>query len=387
MKLLSFISGRVRFRSKAADSSLAVSFFVVCLALSIAGGFRHEIWDRLSDVSGDISITEPGFRGASTSFELDSALFDSIASLEQVSSLRPVVYSGVMMRKGDEMHGVVFKGVEDGESATSDKINIPRRLSELLCLTEGDKLACYFINEQCSVRNMEVGGIYDGIVTDDDKLVVFCNIDFLRRACAMGEDELSAIEVLLREDMRNASDVEIAEDAINDLLSDYNENIENDSLMATSLRSEYPQLFDWLGVIDMNMLVILALMLIVAAVNMISALLIMLFENISFIGLLKSMGMRSRQISGIFLISSAREIVKGMIWGNAAAVLLCLAQKQFNLVKLSPENYFVSSLPVRIDLLQLLSFDILSFFVILVCLVVPCRFISKVDPAVTVRTK
>ena len=128
-------------------------------------------------------------------------------------------------------------------------------------------------------------------------------------------------------------------------------------------------------------------MTVVAGFNMISGLLIMLFESISKIGLLKSLGMTDRAISKIFLSSSAVLVLKGMAAGNLLAILFCMIQDMTHLLKLNPENYFVSYVPVHLDFGTILCADVISFAAIMLLLLIPCTFISKVDPAETVRVR
>ena len=128
-------------------------------------------------------------------------------------------------------------------------------------------------------------------------------------------------------------------------------------------------------------------MTIVAGFNMISGLLIMLFENISTIGLLKSLGMTDRSISKVFLSSSAVLVLKGMTIGNVLAFIFCIVQNSTHLFGLNPENYFVSFVPVNINWGLVLTSDLVSFVVIMVSLLIPCVFISRVDPADTVRVR
>jgi lipoprotein-releasing system permease protein len=128
-------------------------------------------------------------------------------------------------------------------------------------------------------------------------------------------------------------------------------------------------------------------MTIVAGFNMISGLLIMLFENISTIGLLKSLGMTDMSISKVFLSSSAVLVLKGMAVGNAIAILFCMIQGTTHLLKLNPENYFVSYVPVHLDMGAVLIADVAAFVVIMLLLLIPSLFISRVDPAQTVRVR
>ena len=156
-------------------------------------------------------------------------------------------------------------------------------------------------------------------------------------------------------------------------------------IRATSTPSRYPQLFDWLNLLDFNVLFVLVLMMIVAGVNMISGLLITLFENISTIGVFKAMGMKNKEISKIFLASSSVAVLKGMLVGNAIACLLCVIQDKFHFLKLDPKNYFVSFVPVNLDFMSVFTVDFISFVVIMLLLMIPCAFISTIDPADTVR--
>ena len=132
---------------------------------------------------------------------------------------------------------------------------------------------------------------------------------------------------------------------------------------------------------------ILVLMTIVAGFNMISGLLILLFRNISTIGTLKSMGMTDRAISEVFLRVAANLVFKGMLIGNAIALLFCLVQGTTRLIRLNPDNYFVSFVPVHVNPLLIVGADVVSFAVILLLLLIPCLFISRVDPATTVRAQ
>ena len=186
---------------------------------------------------------------------------------------------------------------------------------------------------------------------------------------------------------------EIYEESIKEITMDvgtivnaYSEDSEY-PVIATSALSIYPQIFDWLNLIDFNVFFILLLMTIVAGFNMISGLLIMLFENISTIGLLKALGMTDKAIAKVFLSSSAVLVGKGMLVGNALALIFCIIQGATGLVPLNPENYFVSAVPVHLDMGWILAADIMSFVVIMLLLLIPCLFISKVDPADTVRVR
>ena len=158
-------------------------------------------------------------------------------------------------------------------------------------------------------------------------------------------------------------------------------------LVATAAVDRYSTLFDWLNLIDFNVGAILILMTIVAGFNMISGLLILLFRNISTIGTLKALGMTDKGIAGVFLRVSSRIVLIGMAAGNALALLFCLIQGSTHLIRLNPENYFVSFVPVKVDLLSVLAADAAASAAIMLLLLIPSMFISKVDPSETVKSE
>lgn len=157
--------------------------------------------------------------------------------------------------------------------------------------------------------------------------------------------------------------------------------------VAMSAVHKYPQIFAWLDLIDRNVLVILILMTIVAGFNMISGLLILLFRNISTIGTLKALGMTDKSIAEVFLRVSSNLVLKGMLIGNALALSFCFLQGTTHFITLNPENYFVSFVPVRVNPFLILEADLAAYLVIMLLLLIPSLFVSRVDPAKTVRAK
>ena len=382
-----FIAGRLRFKGNIAMICIAVSFLVMIIAVSVSSGFRHAIRSGLSDISGDIRITPPTLSvlDESLPIEADAAYRPYIEEVEGVSEIRPVVYKAGIVKSGDNIQGVLFKGMENDDTV-SLAVSVPKRLAEIAGLQTGDRMLTYFVGESVKARQFTVTSVYDALVEADDKLVVYADISDLQRVNGWNASEVSCLEILLEDDKRNESDIESANDRIGTLINAYSSDDE-ESVIASSSVSSYPQLFDWLSLIDFNVLLILILMTIVAGFNMISGLLIMLFENISTIGLLKSLGMTDRAISKVFLSSSAILVAKGMLAGNALAILFCIIQDTTKVLRLNPENYFVSFVPVKMDFGMILTTDVLAFVLIMLLLLIPCLFISKVDPADTVRVR
>lgn len=390
-----FIAGRLRFKGRIAMVSIAVSFLVIIIAVAVSSGFRSEIRAGLSGMSGDIQLTPPSMNvlDGSSPVDADASYMPYVSEVEGVKSIVPVVYRAGIVKNDADIHGILLKGIPEDADFMSDvhsydtvalPVSIPSRLAEISGLGVGDRMLTYFVGEDVKARQFNVVSVYDAMVETDDRLVVYADISDMQRVNGWDEGQVSCVEIMMY-DAEEAA-VEEAASEIGVLVNSCSSD-DDAPVIALSSVSRYPQLFDWLDLIDFNVLFILILMTIVAGFNMISGLLIMLFENISTIGLLKSLGMTDRAISKIFLSCSAVLVLKGMAVGNALALLFCIIQNTTHVLRLDPENYFVSYVPVNPDPGMIVTADILAFAAIMLLLLIPCLFISKVDPAETVRVR
>ena len=379
-----FISRRIRFEGKIAVISIAISFLVMILAVAISGGFRKELRKGITAISGDIQLTPPdlNYVGETDPISLQASWMETTAVLPGIEAVIPAVYRAGIVRSGDNIHGVLFKGVPDGPDSLG--VRVPSRLARMLNLSEGDRLLAYFVGERVKVRNFHVTEVYPSILSGDENLVVFAGLSDMQRLNGWSSDEVSAVEYSLT-DKSNAA----LEDMTNRVgtLVLLSTPQEEEAPLASSAQNKYPSIFSWLDLIDLNVVMILVLMTIVAGFNMISGLLILLFRNISTIGTLKSMGMTDRAISEVFVRVAANLVIKGMLIGNAIALLLCLVQGTTHFIRLNPDNYFVSFVPVHINPWLIIGADLASFLVILLFLLLPSLSISRVDPAKTVRAQ
>lgn len=375
-------------------TSIAISFLVMIIAVAVSSGFRNEIRGGISSVSGDIQLQPLNMNllDSASPVEKDASYIPHIRQMEGVSEVIPVIYRAGIVKNGTDIHGILVKGLPDGflPFENSDSVQlavaIPSRLAEQAGIGEGDRMLTYFVGDKVRARQFNVVSVYDAMVETEAGLIVYAPLADLQRLNGWNEGQVSAIEIMLDEDSRE-------EDRISELTEEagylaYAYTAEDETtVVASSSVSRYPQIFDWLNLLDFNVLFILLLMTVVAGFNMISGLLIMLFENISTIGLLKTLGMTDRSIAKVFLSSSAVLMIKGMAIGNALAIIFCVVQSSTHILKLNPENYFVSFVPVHLDLGLILTADMVSFAVIMLLLLIPCLFISKVDPADTVRVR
>jgi len=385
VKASSFIAGRLRFEGRLAMVSIALSFLVMILAVTISTGFRREIRAAASSVSGDIQLSSRSADYASEDDPVPSkpSYLGDVLAVNGVNDCEPVVYRAGIIKSGETIHGVMFKGTE--ADTTSMSVRVPSRLADILGLAVGDKMTTYFVGERVKLRRFTVAEIYDAVLDSDAALTVFAPISDMRRLNGWSEDEASVLEISLDHKYRSAAAMTDKRSEIGAMVTNYAQGSEEE-LVCSSVIERYPQLFGWLDLLDFNVLILLILMTLVAGFNMISGLLILLFRHISTIGILKAMGMDSKGISSVFLKMSSNLVLKGMAIGNALALLFCAVQGATHLIRLNPENYFISFVPVSVNLPFIVLADLVAYCIIMLLLLIPCRFISTVDPAKTIKT-
>ena len=392
-----FIASRLRFKEKVVLSCITVSFLIVIIAVAVSSGFRTEIRNGVSRVTGDVQLALPrlNYLEESSPVNASPTYIDKVLDVDGVESVQPVVYRAGIVKDDSDIFGVMVKGVTDASAEAAGivlpdsvklGVSIPSAFAELSGLSVGDRMLAYFIGDRVKVRQFNVAAIYESLVETDGRYLVYADIDDMRRLNGWDDGQASMLEVMLKDGYRDEQTIEAVSDQIGFVMKAYATE-DDDVLVSMSSVSRFPQLFDWLGLIDFNVFFILLLMTIVAGFNMISGLLIMLFENISTIGLLKSLGMTDRSIAEVFLASSAVLVLKGMVLGNALAFLFCFIQDKTHILRLDPENYFVSFVPVHIDFGTVFLADAAVFAAIMLLLLIPSLFISRVDPAETVRVR
>lgn len=390
-----FIAGRLRFKSRIAMISIAISYLVIIIAVSVSSGFRKEIRSSLSQISGDVQLVPLAMNvlDGNSPIQKDAPYMPYVQKVDGLDAMFPVVYRAGIVKNGEDIQGILIKGIPadagmmpeiHSSDSVSLPVSIPSRLAEITGLAAGDRMLTYFVGDDVKARQFNIVSVHDAMVEADDRLLVYADISDIQRINGWDEDQVSSVEILLKDN--DESSIMTSTEEIGAVVNAYSSD--NDvPVIASSSLSRYPQIFDWLTLIDFNVVFILILMTIVAGFNMISGLLIMLFENISTIGLLKSLGMTDRSISKVFITCSSVHVLKGMVIGNVLALFFCLIQNTTHVLKLNPENYFVSYVPVNPDLGLIITADVISFVGIMLLLLIPCLFISKVDPAETVKVK
>ena len=380
--------------------SVALSIMVIIISICVVLGFRREIRSKTSAFMGSLALVAPGQTPMNDRYPFtDSISFlGKLDSLPGVDYCQRVAYCSGMLKTADNIFGAHFKGVDSlynfsffrenltgGEVPSfngriSSSILLAERLARQMGYGVGDEVTAYFIGDEVKVRKFKIAGLFDAQLENLDNSMVICDIRQVQRLNGWDSNEVSSIEIMLK----NSADIEQKRNQVGDII--YDDSSEDDpALFVTSVKQLFPNLFDWLNLLDFNVVAILLLMIVVAGFNMISALLIILFRNISSIGLLKAMGMTSSGVGKVFRYIALNIVGKGLLIGTAAALVLCAVQKYFKVISLDPENYFVKYVPIEFDFGYILLANVLALALIMLILSLTSRFIANVSPDKTMR--
>lgn len=400
--------------------AVALSVAVMILANALITGFKKEISSKIFGFWGHIHITDSDFsRSLLEAYPIrkDQPFYpslDTVRSVQyldrrnvggyelermvssrggirhiQVTALKP----GIIKSK-EEMEGIVLKGVgqdfdwsfmerylQEGErlslpdSSISSDILISRQTANRLKVGVGDRFEVHFVEKQEQLtRRFTVKGIYKTGLEEYDRLFALADIRQVQRLLGWSENEVGGFEVFI--------------DDIDDLtaITDYIYfQILPNNLYAETIREKFSEIFDWLDLQDINEGVILTLMVLVAIINMMTALLILILERTNMIGTLKALGASNWGIRKIFLYYAGYIIVMGLFWGNLIAITLGLLQERFGFIRLSEENYYLSVAPVELNLWSILLVNAGTLLVILIFLILPSYLVTRISPVKAIR--
>jgi len=384
-----------------ATIGMALGLVIMIVSLCVVMGFKREVRSKVIGFGAHIQISN--FR-SSQSYETlpvttDDSLLSALAHISGVSHVQRYATKPGMIKTEDHFQGMVLKGVGqeydmtflrnhlvEGEipaftdSVASNRILVSRSLADKLHIRLGDALYTYYIQENIRARKLKVAGIYETNFSDYDNLFVIGDIYTVNRLNKWEKDQASGMEIQITDydELENMA-YKVAD--CTDSIVDRHGN----TYYTQTIEELNPQLFAWLGVLDLNVWVILILMLGVAGFSMISGLLIIILERTNMIGILKALGSTNRSIRKIFLYFSAFIISKGMLWGNIVGLVLCYIQCQWRVVRLDPTNYYIDSVPIYFNVWIWLILNISTLVVAMLILIGPSYLISCIHPAKSIR--
>lgn len=403
-----FIAKRVSVKARRTFSRLIVIIGITGIALGLAvmisafgilNGFKNTIRNKIVGFTGHIQVSRFDLN---TSYENTPVqVMDSLGNLK----LHPEDFPGVeraqvyatkpgIISAGDEIEGVVLKGVGPGYDwnylksrlvsgeipsyagdSLSEDILLSKTIAERLKLEAGDDLLMYFVQEPLRRRKLHIRGIYQTGLEDLDKLYVIGDLKLIQRLNNWDSTQAGGYELFIGDISR-----------LEALTLQVHQNID-EQLQAYSVEEIYPLIFEWLSLLDKNAIVLLVLMLLVAGINMISALLIMILERTNMIGILKALGADNTRIRRIFIYNAIYLTGIGMLIGNVAGVGFCLLQEKFHLIGLDQANYYVDYVPIDLSALSVVLLNLCTFVVCVLMLIVPSMLVSRVSPVKAIRFK
>ena len=426
-----FIANKVAAAGQQSFSRLIIRIAVVAVTLSIAvmitamaliAGFKKEISSKIFGFWGHIHITDANLNRSLIDVHPITLNQDFYPNLSEVG---PVPYTetrsllgfeyqqqrftkggikhiqGVAMNPGiikakNEIEGIILKGVgtdfdwtfmneylvegeaiEFPDSTISTDILISQQTSRRLRVGVGDNFRVYFPERgELLVRRFKIKGIYKTGLEEYDQKFAIVDIRCIQQLLKWSENEVSGFEVILDD----VADLAILTDHI------YYDQIPNE-LYANPINEKLPEIFEWLALQDVNEVVILALMVIVAIINMITALMILILERTNMIGILKALGTSNWSIRKIFLYYAAYIIGIGLLWGNIIGIGLCLLQKHFKFIQLSEANYYISVAPIHLNYGSILLLNLFTLLIILIFLILPSYLVTTISPVKAIRFK
>jgi lipoprotein-releasing system permease protein len=407
-----FIATRLTFNKESRSSfsepiirisitGIALSLAVMIIAVSTVTGFKNEIRRKIIGFGSHIQIIN---YDANNSFETEPISKNQpfLPLLQTIPGIRHVqVFAtkpGIIKTKTD-IQGAIAKGVGSDfdwsffaenlvegslfavkDHSKTDKVLISKYFSDLLKLKPGDRFAMYFIDDQPRGRTFTVSGIYRTSLMEFDKQFILVDIGHLQSLNNWDSTQVSGFEILINDYSKLS---QISSEVFN--IAGVSFNKDGSKLRVINVRDRYPQIFDWLGLIDKNVWVLLGLMLIVSAFNMISGLLIIILDRTTMIGILKALGMNNQGVRSIFLYQSVYLMVKGLFWGNLAGLGICFLQYYFKFLKLNPESYFLEYVPINFNLSHLALLNIGTLLITLAVLTLPSMVIARINPSRTIR--
>ncbi|MBO4588011.1 MAG: ABC transporter permease [Bacteroidales bacterium] len=378
-----------------ATYSIALGVLVMTMSVSILQGFQKAISDKVVGFGSHIVVKsyDVGNLYEETPIVTD---LNEIADLESLPGVKQVQYyatKGGMVKTDNQIHGIVMKGTsrdydlsffeenlvrgrlfDMSDSVAKNEVIISQTIARKLGLDTASKMRTYFWQgEGYRARAFTVVGIYSTDLTEFDEHYVIGDLRHLQKLNGWSESEVGGYEILVDDFGRLDAIAQAVGETVN-----YDKTV-------TTVVEENQTLFSWLELLNSNIVLIICVMAMVCIVSVVSALLIMIFEKTSMIGVLKTLGASNAAVRRIFLIKSVRITGVGILTGTALAVGLCLLQHFFRIVKLDSESYSVGYMPVDLSPWIFIAIAAGTIVACTVALLLPAAYISRVEPAKTIR--
>ncbi|OAZ05263.1 lipoprotein-releasing system transmembrane protein LolE [Flavobacterium succinicans] len=378
-----------------AIAAIAIGIIMMMVSVATGIGLQEKIREKIAAFNGHIVITNFDSNQSEATLvpvSLQQSFYPKFKTIPEVTHVQAVAVKTGIIRTESAFEGIMFKGVgKDYEwkyiqeymvqgrlpsvnGALNQEVVISEFIASRLQLKLGDSFHSYFMKPNgYNVRNFKIVGIFNSGFQEFDASYILGDIRHVQRLNKWATNQVGAFEVFVKD--FNA--IESVGEKV------YQET--SSTLDSRTIVEKYSYIFDWLKLFDINIIVILVVMILVATINMVVALLVLILERTQMIGILKALGANNWSVRKIFLYNAYYLIVRGLFWGNLIGILILVAQHYFGIVKLNPENYYVNQAPVYINIGYILLLNLMTVVVCFLVLLLPSYIITRISPVRAIR--
>ena len=383
---------------KIAITAIALGIIIMLIAVATSAGFQTKIRDKMAGFKGHIQIVNYDNNNSDLStvpIKKNQDFYPEFKNIDGIKKVQVYANKAGIIRTDNDFEGIIFKGVSksydwsffeeylvEGRTPNLDllrtkEILLSKTLINRLNLKLNDTIKATFLKTSLSKlpsnRNYTIVGIYNTGFAEFDKSIMIGDLREVQRLNNWTENEVGGFEVLID----NFNEIKEKDDEIYNRIGS--------TLNSKSILDSYPNIFEWINLFDNNVWFIIGIMILIAGINMITALLVLILERVQMIGILKSLGSDNKSIQKIFLYNASYLILKGLFWGNIIGFAILLFQKYFGIISLNPETYYVAEVPVFISFLAVFLLNIGTLFLCILMLLIPSYIITKIHPSKSIK--
>lgn len=374
---------------------VSLGLVVMMIAMAITAGYQQEIRNKVIAMGSHIRIShyDQNYSVEQVPFDKNRSFVKDLQNNAQIVGMQNFATKVGIVKTDDQVEGIVLKGVDNTFDQTSflpnivegeffdltdtvadDHIVISKRMSQKLKLKVGDKVRTYFVQDPPRSRSFVISGIYETGLPEYDNAYALVDLRHVQKLNDWTSDQVSGVEILIKD-----------YDKI-DEVGDYVHHHIGYDLKAETIKQIYPNIFEWIQLFDTNVAVLLIITTCVCMVTMMSIFFIIILEQTHTIGILKSLGMKTKDVVRAFIIVAGNILLRGMVIGDAIALLMGWLQQQFHIIKLNPDTYYVDFVPIHFEIFPLLMLNVGVFVLCMLVLTLPAWIVGKkITPVNAVR--
>lgn len=382
---------------KIAIVAITLGIAIMLVAVAVSSGFQQKIRDKIAGFKGHIQITNYDNNNSDVStvpIDINQEFYPNFKNINGIKKVQPYINKGGILRTPTDFQGIVFKGVNKDydfsffkeflvegrlpnyNQKRNREVLISKSIADRLQLKLNDTLQAWFESTTATgfkMRKPVIAGIYNTGFQEFDNNIILGDLKEVQRINKWKDNEVGGFEILL-------NDFDELQEKGNQVYSTIGA-----TLNAVTIVDNFPAIFEWVKLFDNNVWFIIAIMVVIAGINMITALLVLILERVQMVGILKTLGSSNWEIQKVFLYNASYLIVRGLIWGNVIGLGLLLVQKYFKVISLNPETYYVSTVPVNINILHFILLNLGTLILCLLMLVIPSKIVSNIHPSKSIK--